>query len=88
MDSTDTPGQYWSQTVDNLAVALHSTPDGLGTTEVGRRLENLKSVTEEGGGRGRFWFGLASELDAERVLSAPVWQVAGREVPAVLIEPV
>jgi Mg2+-importing ATPase len=41
MDNLITPGQYWSQAVDNLAVALHSTPGGLGTTEAGRRLEQF-----------------------------------------------
>ncbi len=49
-----------------------------GQTGVGRRrLTNLKRVTEEVGGRRRFWFGSLAEVATEDVLSAAIWQVAG-----------
>jgi len=49
------------------------------------RLENLKKVTEEVGDARWFWFGLLSELGAETILSAPVWQQAGTEAKQALI---
>ena len=49
-----------------------------GRTGAGRkRLANLKRVTEEAGGRRRFWFGSLLDVSSEDVLSAAIWQVAG-----------
>lgn len=52
------------------------------------RLTNLKRVTEGVKDTNWFWFGLLSQMDAERVLSAPIWQVAGQAQHRVLIGPV
>ncbi|MCZ7545110.1 MAG: replication-relaxation family protein [Anaerolineae bacterium] len=51
------------------------------------RLASLSTVTESAGGKRRFWFGLLSALDAERVLDQSVWSVAGEERHMALIEP-
>ena len=57
-----------------------------GRTGAGRRrLANLKRVTEEAGGRGRFWFGSLLDVASDDVLSAPIWQVAGSTQPAQLV---
>jgi hypothetical protein len=40
------------------------------------RLENLKRVTEEAGGKLRYWFSTLSQMSGERVLTAPVWELA------------
>ena len=42
-----------------------------------KRLANLKRVTEEVGGRRRFWFGGLADVAWEDFLSAAIWQVAG-----------
>ncbi|MHB8626382.1 MAG: replication-relaxation family protein [Aggregatilineales bacterium] len=58
------------------------------TVTVGeQRLANLKRVTEQVSGTNWFWFGLLSQLGVDQVLSAPVWQVAGREDNQLLIVP-
>lgn len=50
-----------------------------------RRLENLKRICEEAGGRRRFWFALAEDVSPENALDVPVWQVAGSDEPRSLI---
>lgn len=42
-----------------------------------RRLVNLRRVTEEMGGRRRFWFSSLAEIVDKEVLSADILQVAG-----------
>ncbi len=42
------------------------------------RLDSLKKVTEEAGGKTWFWFGVLDELTPDTVLDAPVWHVAGQ----------
>ena len=42
------------------------------------RLENLKAITEEAGGKQRFWFTTYEQLAACRPLVDPCWAVAGR----------
>lgn len=44
-----------------------------------RRLTHLKQVTEEAGGKARFWFTTFSQLTPETALSQPIWHIAGRE---------
>lgn len=44
-----------------------------------RRLANLKGTTEGAGGGRMFWFTTFEEAMEERILSQPVWQVAGKE---------
>lgn len=44
-----------------------------------RRLANLKKITEEAGGKSRFWFTTFEQLTSDTVLSQPIWQIAGRE---------
>lgn len=44
-----------------------------------RRLENLKLVTEESGGKARFWFTTFEQVQSSDVLVDPIWQVAGKE---------
>jgi hypothetical protein len=44
-----------------------------------KRIAHLKAVTEAAGGRARFWFTAASQIDLvkpERILEAAIWQVA------------
>ena len=56
-----------------------------GRTGAGRkRLVNLKRVTEEVGGRRRFWFGGLADVASEDFLSASMWMVAGSEDGAAL----
>ncbi len=52
-----------------------------------QRLTNLMRVTEQVGGKQWFWFATLSQLAAQQVLSAPVWQVAGLTGHLPLIEP-
>jgi Mg2+-importing ATPase len=40
-DNIVRPDRYWSQPLDSLMAALHSTPDGLSTTEARQRLEQF-----------------------------------------------
>jgi hypothetical protein len=42
-----------------------------------RRLVNLKAITEQAGGRSRFWFTTASLASAGDILTGLIWQVAG-----------
>jgi hypothetical protein len=58
----------------------------LTVTESAARLENLRRVTEDAGGKSRFWFATLPQLRVENVLSQPIWQVAGREGLSTLIE--
>jgi hypothetical protein len=44
-----------------------------------RRLQNLKAITERVGGKARFWFTTFEDVDPARVLTHPIWQVAGRQ---------
>lgn len=41
------------------------------------RLANLKRITEQAGGRERFWFTTFDRLTPETVLTEPIWQKAG-----------
>lgn len=43
-----------------------------------QRLAHLKTITEQAGGRARFWFTTLASISPETVLSTPIWQVAGR----------
>lgn len=57
------------------------------TVTIGQeRLNHLKAVTEKVDKRNWFWFGLLSELNADSVLSAPIWQRAGQDGLYTLIE--
>lgn len=49
------------------------------------RLAHLKSVTEEAGGRSRFWFTTFAELTSEWALHEPIWQMAGKTDRYVLV---
>ncbi len=49
-----------------------------------RRLAHLKQITENAGGRARFWFTTFAKLRADTVLTEPIWAVAGREEPHTL----
>lgn len=49
------------------------------------RLANVKAVTEQAGGRSRFWFSSLEQVMGEDALAAPIWQVAGRDEPVALI---
>lgn len=51
----------------------------LTVTTGGTRLANLKAVTEEAGGKARFWFTTFDQISPETVLTEPIWQVAGKE---------
>lgn len=51
-----------------------------------RRLSNLKRITEKSGGRSHFWFTTFDLATPENILTAPIWQVAGRQGEYILIE--
>ncbi len=51
----------------------------LTVTTGARRLANLKKVTEEAGGKSRFWFTTFEQLSSETAFTQPIWQIAGRE---------
>jgi hypothetical protein len=40
------------------------------------RLKNLKKITEDAGGRKRFWFTTFERLNTDSVLTKPIWHVA------------
>jgi hypothetical protein len=42
-----------------------------------KRLQNLKAITEQAGGRGRFWFTTFDQVTSEKVLTEPIWHKAG-----------
>jgi hypothetical protein len=44
-----------------------------------KRLKHLKDVTEEAGGKSRFWFTTSDRVAATTVLTEPIWDVATRE---------
>jgi hypothetical protein len=44
-----------------------------------KRLDNLRSVTEKTGGRGRFWFSTFERIERNDVLVDPIWTVASKE---------
>jgi len=50
------------------------------------RLENLKRVTEEAGGKLRFWFSTLTHMLPEHVLTAPIWELATQSEPKSLVE--
>ena len=57
------------------------------TVTVGQaRLANLKRITEQVPETTWFWFGLLDDINAQEVLSTPIWQVAGGESSQTLIE--
>lgn len=43
------------------------------------RLSTLKRVTEEAGGRSRFWFTTMDQVRPDTVLSSPIWQAASSQ---------
>lgn len=43
-----------------------------------KRMENLKEITERVGGKFRFWFTTFGQITTESILTAPIWQMAGR----------
>jgi hypothetical protein len=44
-----------------------------------KRLAHLKRVTDEAGGKSRFWFTTMEKISRATVLKAPIWHMAGRE---------
>lgn len=53
-----------------------------------KRLANLKETTEEAGGKRIFWFTTFAQVTPERVLTEPIWEMAGSEGVYPLIETV
>lgn len=45
------------------------------------RLASLKAMTEEEGGRGRYWFTTQGEMSPAKALEAPIWFKAGEAEP-------
>lgn len=43
-----------------------------------KRLRHLKEVTEQAGGKARFWFTTADQLSPATILTEPIWHVASR----------
>ena len=52
-----------------------------------RRLENLKRITEERGGKARFWFTTLARINAGDILTDALWSVATRTTVHALVEP-
>ncbi len=50
-----------------------------------RRLENLKRATEDVGGKNRFWFANLNRLTINNIFTQPLWSVADRQKPAILL---
>lgn len=50
-----------------------------------RRLAHLKEITEQLGGKARFWFTTFDQITPTTVLAEEIWQVAGREGRARLV---
>ncbi|MHB8626381.1 MAG: replication-relaxation family protein [Aggregatilineales bacterium] len=50
-----------------------------------KRLQNLKAVTEDAGGKNRFWFATKATLAPQNIFSEPLWFVAGNSDPMALI---
>lgn len=50
------------------------------------RLENLKRVTEEAGGKLRYWFSTLNQMQPELCLSAPIWELATQTRPQPLVD--
>jgi Replication-relaxation len=50
------------------------------------RLANLKRITEEAGGKERFWFTCLSRLEGVDILTEPLWSVATSEERRSIIE--
>lgn len=50
-----------------------------------RRLANLKTITEDVGGKARFWFTTFDEIEDADILTDPIWQVAGKEEKRTLV---
>lgn len=46
-----------------------------------KRLESLKTVTEEVGGKERYWFALHPEMTPQSVFDEPIWMTAGSDIP-------
>ncbi len=44
-----------------------------------QRMQHMKAVCEQQGGRMRYWFTSMQQLKTQNVLSAPIWQRAGSE---------
>ncbi len=59
----------------------------LTVTTTPRRLETLKRITEEAGGKGRFWFTTFDQIKSSTVLFDPIWQRAGFAEPYTLLKP-
>jgi hypothetical protein len=51
-----------------------------------RRLMNLKAITEEVGGKARFWFTTLEHIRTGDILTDPIWQVATRNTIHSLVD--
>lgn len=51
-----------------------------------KRLENLKKITEDAGGKRAFWFTTVKDVHSSSVLHAPLWYIAGETKQRSLIE--
>ena len=44
-------------------------------TDSYERLEKLKGITEETGGRSMFWFACSTDISLQSVLTEPIWHL-------------
>jgi hypothetical protein len=65
----------YSESDDNVAFRVLTVVAGISTGA--KRLQNLKTVTQEVGGQNLFWFAPAQALTEANVLKEDVWIVAG-----------
>jgi hypothetical protein len=57
----------------------------LTVTTSDRRLQTLKTITEEAGGKHHFWFTTFDQISPQTVLTDPIWQVATLKDPQPLM---
>lgn len=57
----------------------------LTVTKTLQRATNLRAATEKVQGKSRFWFATLTDVTPEKVLTEPIWSVAGREETAALL---
>lgn len=89
LDATETGKRDWMRKIRSYLEYHHSglyekryqTKDMrvLTVTCGEKRMWNLKEVTEEAGGKSRFWFTTFEAFQTQDILTAPIWTVAARD---------
>lgn len=84
-------GRDWADKIDKYQAffrqgqfqKMYEAPNGsccvFTVTTSERRLANLKKITEDKGGKNRYWFTTMDKALTEDITTAPIWQIAGRD---------